>query len=178
MSNINMMAVEGLFNHYNTKVKTNPNLYTNSRDRNSAVLVVLPKELLDYANRGAGHSGFGAGARPVGIRRVVGNAASYLKEIFSSKENLKRFIESSECDADEYIAEVRMRHLNSNQPLTKSAKPVMTNAQGGFWSKYTKEDMARLKTASKDQKQLVNDFQTMTLVDFEEKYKLVDSLAA
>ena len=180
MSNINMMAVEGLFNHYNTKIKTNPNLYTNSRDRNSAVLVVLPKELLDYANRGAGHSGFGAGARPVGIRRVVGNAHSYLKEIFSSKENLKRFIESSECDADEYIAEVRMRHLSGNQTgtVSKAIKPVMTNSQvGGFWSKYTKEDMARLKASSKDQKMLVNDFQTMSLADFEEKYKLVDTLS-
>jgi hypothetical protein len=51
----------------------------------------------------------------------------------------------------------------------------MTSGADGFWSKYSKEDMAKIKTAIKDQKQLVEDFKTMTLADFEIKYKLVDT---
>ena len=51
----------------------------------------------------------------------------------------------------------------------------MTSGPEGFWSKYTKEDMAKIKAAIKDQKQLVEDFKTTTLADFEIKYKLVDT---
>ena len=172
---INKVAVKALFDHYHKKVQTSPNLYTNARDRDHAVLVVLPKELLDYANRGAGHSGFGAGARPVGIRRVVNNATSYLKSIFSSVEALTTFIESSECDADEYIAEVKERHANSiSKTFTVKAK-VDPKTADEFWNRYGKEELQRLITKfGRDVVQSA--YNTLTITEFENRFDLSTEL--
>jgi len=107
---IDMNHVTEFFNYYHAKKLTHPGLYANNPNGDT-VTVVLPASLLHYANAAAGHSGFGAGARPVGIRRKVrGTAADALADIFSSPESLAAFIESSECNAAEYIAHVREEH--------------------------------------------------------------------
>ena len=62
------------------------------------ITVVLPKDLLEYSNASAGHSGFGSGARPVGIRRKVRNSEQALAAIFASEDSLTRFILESERD--------------------------------------------------------------------------------
>jgi hypothetical protein len=95
-----------LFNSYHERVKTRPNLFNNG----NMITVGLTPELLDYANAAAGHSGLGNGARPVGIRVTVGDATKALKDIFSSCESLAKFINSSECNAAEYIARIHERH--------------------------------------------------------------------
>ena len=100
--------VTDFFNHYHTKVITNPNLYVS--DENS-VNVILPNSLLEYANASAGHSGFGAGARARGIRKPVNNARLAIKEIFESTLSLAQFLESSECNADAYVQSIQIKHL-------------------------------------------------------------------
>jgi hypothetical protein len=160
-------AVAAFHRHYQESVETRPDLYRNGDDM---ITVVLPKDLLEYSNASAGHSGFGSGARPVGIRRKVRNSEQALAAIFASEDSLGRFILESERDGPAMVEEIKRRHIEKSTP-----KPVMTSGADGFWSKYSKEDMAKIKTAIKDQKQLVEDFKTMTLADFEIKYKLVDT---
>ena len=160
-------AVAAFHTHYHESIKTRPDLY---RNNDHVITVVLPKDLLDYSNAAAGHSGFGSGARPVGIRRQVRNSEQALAEIFATEQSLAKFIGESEKDGPAYVEEVRRKHAEKAIP-----KPVMTSAPDGFWSKYSKEDLARIKASVKDQKQLIEDFKTTTLTDFEEKYKLVDT---
>ena len=104
---IDMTAVETLFNHYHKKSATKPNFYASIEN---CVTVTLPQELLGFANAAAGHSGFGAGARPVGIRRNCVNSKETIKEIFSSVDSLAEFIMSSECNAEEYIQNIKRKH--------------------------------------------------------------------
>lgn len=171
---INMNAVQGLYNHYHSKVKTNPNLYTNSRDKNRAVLVVLPKELLDYANRSSGHSGFGAGARPVGIRKVVSDAKSSLSEIFSSVESLKSFILSSECDAEAYIAEVKERHLKGvSRASRKVSKPSTTTIfpmVKDVFHDYYPHALLRELTVKYGKEEVANSWNHLWINEFEMRY--------
>ena len=155
-------AVKAFHEHYHNTVKTRPDLY---RGNDTVITVVLPKELLDYSNAAAGHSGFGAGARPVGIRRVVRNSEQALAEIFADVNSLAKFIESSEKDGREYVEQVRERHAQSKIP-----KPVMAAGADGFWASHNKDTMAAIKAKHKDHKQLAEDFKTMTLADFEGKY--------
>jgi hypothetical protein len=65
-----------------------------------SVQVVLPMELLDYANAASGTM---SGNRPVGIRAgsfsSASRAADEVSRIFSSVEALTKFLNSSECDA-------------------------------------------------------------------------------
>lgn len=82
-------------NDYLRKSASRPSLYVSNIN---TLTIVLPVELLDFANRAAGHSGFNAGSRAVGIRRVVSNAQSAIRQIFGSVESLVEFIETSECD--------------------------------------------------------------------------------
>ena len=160
-----MNRVAAFQRHYQQKVVKSPDLY---RSGDHAVDVILPNDLLEYANAASGHSGFGSGARARGIRRECRNSSSFLAEIFASPESLARFLESSEKNAEAYIQTVRERHLKQQQP-----KVVLANDPSeGFWSKYSKEDMAKLKAQIKDKAALVNDFQTMTMLAFEEKYQL------
>jgi hypothetical protein len=134
------------------------------------IQVWLPRDLLDYANAAAGSSG----ERPVGIRAKgfssVDQAADEVVRIFDTPENLARFINSSEADYQQYHAERAQRGRRG---------PVMANdADQGFWSRYGREEMLKLKATVKDHKQLTGDFQTMTLSDFELKYGLVAAEAA
>lgn len=99
-------AVQDLFDHYHAKVISSPNLYAYK----GCVKVVLPKSLLEYSNASAGHSGFGAGARPVGIARKSSNGFAEIKKIFESVESLTAFILSSECNGREYVAKIVESH--------------------------------------------------------------------
>jgi len=174
MGQLNTAAVNALFNHYHAKVQSKPNLYTNSRDKNKAVLVVLPTELLDFANKGAGHSGFGAGARPVGIRRVVDDAKSFLKNIFSSTSALEQFILSSECDAHEYIASVKMRHALKAKQSTSICSVNIDNrpAREVFFTKYGHNEAKALQ--NKFGRDLVTkEFDVLTINEFELRFGLV-----
>lgn len=163
---LDLNAVASFHKHYTESVKKNPDLYRNGQDM---ITVVLPKDLLDYSNASAGHSGFGSGARPVGIRRKVRNAEQALASIFADVNSLAKFIEESECDGPAMVEEIKRKHAEKQLPRT-----VMAADSDGFWGKYTKDTMASIKAANKDHKQLVEDFKTLTLAAFEAKYKLVD----
>ena len=135
---------------------------------NPMIQVWLPIELIDYANAAAGTSG----DRPVGIRvtgySTVDAAAREILHIFDNPTNLAAFINRSECDYHQVHGARLQQKLARLQP-----KVVMANSQeGGFWSKYGKDHMAKIKASTKDQKALLNDFQTLTMAEFETKYAL------
>jgi hypothetical protein len=167
---MDMDAVSAFHRHYHDSVMTRPDLYRNS---DTVITVVLPKSLLDYANAAAGHSGFGAGARPVGIRRQVQNSQRALAEIFATEQSLAKFIGESECDGAAYVAEVQRRHSEKSTP-----KPVMANdAKQGFWSKYTKHEMA--EAIARVGKERVKElYHTATLADFERETGLAELATA
>lgn len=130
----------------------------------TTIQVVLSSELFDYSEAAAGVMGYGA--RPVGIRRTVADAHTFMDQIMSSPEALEQFILTSDGSGPAHAEAVRERR---NIP----AKPVMAaDATTGFWSKYGKDELARIKSQCKDHNILVNDFRGMTLVEFEEKYML------
>ena len=172
MSDINQVALNDMFNHYHKKIKTNPDLYTNARDKNYAVVVVLPKELLDWANRGAGHSGFAASARPVGIRKNFNDAKAALKDIFSSVESLERFIKTSECDAEEMMVEVRERHAKKAQIITIDPldRPM---SEFNIEALYGKGTIVMLR--GKYPKTVMDDYKNLTRGEFEGRYNLVSN---
>jgi hypothetical protein len=155
--------VVSFFNHYKETSKKRPSLYTAA----NAVVVTLPADLLDYANAAAGHSGFGSGARPVGIRKTVDNSGRVISQIFESVESLTKFINSSECNAHEYIETVRARHLG------KSVKPTTDNrpANEVFFEKYTTNDAKALQ-AKFGRDMVISDFNTLTINEFELRYGL------
>lgn len=70
-----------------------------------SVQVVLPESLLEFANASSGTM---SGKRPVGIRAGSFNSASaaadFVSTIFSSPASLAKFINSSECDAGDYLS--------------------------------------------------------------------------
>jgi hypothetical protein len=130
--------VTDFYNDFHRKVKTRPNLYANHE---TILNVVLPASLLDYANAAAGHSGFSSEARAVGIRMNTNNALAKRDEIFSSVESLTKFILESECDAADYIKQVRARHASgvtrraikavvTNDTLVKSNRSAITRKYG------------------------------------------------
>jgi hypothetical protein len=166
---MDMQAVASFHRHYTESILKNPDLYRNGTDM---ITVVLPKDLLDYSNASAGHSGFGSGARPVGIRRKVRNAEQALAQIFADVGSLAKFIEESECDGPAMVAEIQRKHAEKQLPRT-----VMAADSDGFWSKYNKDTMAALRAKIKDHTQLTQDFRTLSLSEFEHKYGLGDKLA-
>lgn len=124
--------VESFYNDYHAKVQSRPDLYVSAQD---VLTVTLPSTLLEYANASAGHSGFGSGARPVGIRRSVTNARQARDDIFSSVEALEKFILSSECNAEEYMNSVRERHfklagVQTDDRLVASNRIVVADKHG------------------------------------------------
>ena len=129
-------AVEQFYNYYHAKKITNPDLYVSN---DSLITVVLPKALLDYANAAAGHSGFGAGARPVGIRRSVDNARAALADIFASVESLTQFILSSECNAEEYILQIREKHYQQQLGIDNR---MAEDRWKDLFAKYDMQDLA------------------------------------
>ena len=126
------------------------------------IQVWLPMDLIEYANAAAGSSG----DRAVGIRvkgyRGIDAAANEVVRIFSSPETLAEFINSSECDYAGYHA---------SRLAKKAAKAP--KAVDVFWNKYGKEELAEIRARCEDRQQLAEDFQTMSMEDFEDKYMAV-----
>jgi hypothetical protein len=164
---MDMMRVEAFRKHYHEKTSKNPDLY---RSGDHAVDVILPNDLLEYANAASGHSGFGSGARARGIRRECRNSTQLLAEIFASTESLAKFLDSSEKNAESYIATVRQRHAQRAQP-----KPAMANDdKRGFWSRYNKDHMA--EAIARVGKERVRElYHNATLEDFERETGLVQA---
>ena len=106
--------------YFHNKVKRSPSLYlhTNSTD---TITITLPANLLDFANAAAGHSGFGSGARPIGIRLSNVNPKVFRDKVFSSVESTANFLNSSACDAAVYIETVRARHLAKVSKVSKNS---------------------------------------------------------
>lgn len=172
MKAINTQAVFEMWARYHIKVKSNPSLYTNRRDGNKAVLIPLPKELLDFAERSAGHHGFPT-AVPVGINRKVDNATQALKEIFESPESLERFIRTSACDGWEYVSQINQGLIRRR--LSKNVKTTSTTddrpAREVYFTKYTKDTTTALH--SKFGREFVlREFDVLTINEFELRFGL------
>lgn len=165
--------VVSFFNSYHRKIKTRPTLYTNKRDGNKGILVPLPRNLIDYAERTAGHHGFGQDAMPVGICRKVDNAEMALKSIFSSTDSLAKFINSSARDADAYIQEVRQRAPRSRIAGSLVSKSTTDDrmAKDVFFEKYTPNDAKALQ-AKFGREMVISDFNILTINEFELRYGL------
>ena len=89
-----MNAVTQWFNHYHKKVKDNPNFYVDAS--NSVITAVLPIDLIRHCEPTSGHSGFGAGARPLGLRESgLMDARATLARRFASIDTLVKWIETS-----------------------------------------------------------------------------------
>jgi hypothetical protein len=130
----------------------------------NTIQVVLTPELFEFSEAAAGVMGYGA--RPVGIRRSVNDAHKTMDSIMESAESLEQFILSSDCSGPAYAESVRERRNNPKKAIMAS------DANQGFWHKYGKDEMARIKAKFADRQQLINDFQSMTLDAFEEKYMM------
>lgn len=171
---VNEVALKSLFDRYHKKVQTNPKFYTSAR---WGAVVVLPKELLGFANRLAGHSGYASTARPIGIRRAVPDPVSYLKQVFSSVDSLRSFILSSECDAEEYINEVKRRHAGTT---IKKTKPVVLidnrPVNEVFYEKYTQNDAKALQ-AKFGRELVIREFNILTLNEFELRFGITHAIA-
>jgi hypothetical protein len=130
---------------------------------NPAIQVWLPADLLEYANASAGTSG----SRAVGIRvggfRSVEAAADEIVRIFSSPDNLARFINTSECD---YTGPVNRK--SKSMVITLPADP---KASQGFWNKYNKEDMQAL-IAKHGRDRVQQAYNTLTMSEFESRFGL------
>ncbi len=128
----------------------------------TTIQIVLTPELFEFSEAAAGVMGYGA--RPVGIRRTVADAHRAMDEIMATPDSLERFILTSDRSGPAHAESVRERR---NQPQ-KAA--MAADERGGFWDKYGKDEMARIKSRVKDLKQLTNDFRSMTMAEFEERY--------
>jgi hypothetical protein len=164
---MDLKVVEKFREHYLNKKLSNPDLYRNS---DTMITVVLPAELLDYSNASAGHSGFGSGARAVGIRKTVKNSDRALADIFESVENLAKFISESECDGPAYVESVRQRHLASQTPVDPKSLPARSIDLNKTYGAGTIADLlAKFKKES-----LFGDYNTLTVGEFEQKYNLAE----
>ena len=104
----NDQRVINFFNSMQTKPKNDKGQFIGRVDNGSGLLYVigqshiqvwLPMDLIEYSNAAAGSD---KGLRPVGIRvggfKSANEAADELVDIFSSPENLAKFINQSEAD--------------------------------------------------------------------------------
>lgn len=130
----------------------------------NTIQIVLTSELFDFSEASAGVMGYGA--RPVGIRRTVNDAHRTMDSIMESPETLAQFILTSDRSGPAHADAVRERRT------AQTSVPAASDPDQGFWSKYGRDELARIKAANKDHQQLVTDFRSMTLVEFEEKYML------
>ena len=155
------------YNHYHTRRVSRPELYVSGKE---SINVILPNNLLEYANAAAGHSGFGAGARARGIRRQTNNSAKALAEIFASPDNLLKFLNTSEMNAEAYVEGIRTKHLAQTKPVI----PVNTDdlkASVEFWNRYTKGDLQNL-LAKHGRDKVQKAYNTSTIKDFETQFSL------
>lgn len=166
---MDLAVVEKFYNHYHTKKLSSPELY---RNNDTMITVVLPQELIAYSNASAGHSGFGAGARAVGIRRSVSNSTKALAQIFESVESLAKFIGESECDGPAYVETVRQRHLASQTPVDPKSLPAKSVDLNKAYGQGTIQTL--LGKYKRDQ--VLGDYNTLSVGEFEERYNLVETI--
>ena len=150
------------YNRYQTRKQSYPTLYESGKEQ---INVILPNNLLEYANASAGHSGFGAGARARGIRRQVTNSAVALSQIFSSPESLLKFLESSEQNAEAYVESVKAKHLALAQVK------VDPKASDEFWNRYGKNELQDL-VAKFGKATVQQAYTTLTITEFENMFGL------
>lgn len=164
--NINIEAVEEFYNTYHTKVQARPDLFVNDP---YVLTVTLPDYLLDFANASAGHSGFGSGARAVGIRKSTTGSRKARDDAFSSVEALAKFIQSSECNAAEYILRVKERHLKKSGVQTDDR--IVADHKGVITDKYGKQIFIQLsKVFGRDMIQ--DSIDILTVNEFELRFGL------
>lgn len=154
------------YNRYQTRKQSYPSLYESGKE---SINVILPNNLLEYANAAAGHSGFGAGARARGIRCQVNNSAVALSQIFSSPESLLKFLESSEKNAEAYVEGVRAKHLSL--PKVKAE----LKASDEFWNRYGKKELQML--VSKFGRDIVQQaYNSLSITEFETMFELTQEM--
>jgi hypothetical protein len=144
-------------------------LYVIGGNGRYAVQIVLPVNLLDFANAASGNM---PGNRPVGIR--AGNysdaksAAAVVAKIFSSTEDLVKFINSSECDAAEYIP-------STSSFKVKPSKLKLTDDRStreAFYDKYKFNDLVALRKLFGEE--LVRrEYDLLTINEFELRFGLI-----
>lgn len=122
------------------------------------IQVWLPADLLDYANAAAGSSGDRAVGIRVGGFTSVYAVADEVQRIFSSPENLARFINSSECD---YAA------WHATRQSRKAPKTPMAKTE--FWNRYNKETLAQI-VAEHGKDRVREAYDTMTMDQFEQEF--------
>lgn len=167
---ISMNEVSKFRKHYEEAVLKRPSLYTAGK---TGINIVLPNGLLNYAEAAAGHSGYGAGARPVGIRRDVKDARAELARIFSSDEELARFILSSACDFDHEGLKngtLVTRRVNTGKQK-RTVKITLNNeeARKVFWTKQDKTSYDAM-TAKYGKGCVDNDLMKLTWNEFDLRY--------
>jgi hypothetical protein len=169
MTNIDMDAVTRLYAHYHQTILSKPSLYNSGPQ---SITVVLPKALLEFSNAAAGHSGFGAGARPVGIRKSVRDSNTALAELFQSPDSLREFILSSECDGPAHVEIIRQRHMADTTKIKVDPKTSEV-----FWKKYGKDMMQSLITQF-GRSTVEQAYKTLTINEFEVKFNIEELLPA
>jgi hypothetical protein len=158
--------------HYLRKSAKNPDLY---RSGPRAVDVILPNDLLEYANAASGHSGFGAGARARGIRRECRDSAEFLREIFSSDQRLTEFLLSSEQNAEAYINEVRQRPKGEPKPRAKKVTiagrdPQTTPAQGNLYDFFARDQIVAIAKSLGGAAEFQAQIQGITITEFSDRF--------
>jgi hypothetical protein len=126
--------------YYLRRSAIRPSLYVTN---DNTITVGLPIELLEFANRAAGHSGYNAGARAVGIRKTVSNANVAIRQIFDSVESLVRFIESSECDYEYPVGAGDVKV--ARKAIEKAPEVKFVAAREEFWSKFNADTLKGLR---------------------------------
>lgn len=160
------------YNHYHTRRVSRPELYVSGKE---SINVILPNNLLEYANAAAGHSGFGAGARARGIRRQTNNSAKALAEIFASPDNLLKFLNTSEMNAEAYVESYKQKYAQKNGiKIATSVTPknpadvlVRTTDLNKVYGQGTIQALM-----AKYPKTVRADFAVLTVGEFEARYNL------
>ena len=171
--------VISFYNFINSKPKNSNGFYIGSSQNSTSLLYVmggdspmiqvwLPIDLIEYANAAAGSSG----NRAVGIRITgyssVKKAAEHILDIFSSPENVAKFINRSECDYAQVYAE-----RIAEREFAKIPKPLM--AKDEFWNRYTKEVLTQL--VNQYGRTIVqNAYNSLTINEFEAQFNLLKEL--
>lgn len=142
---MNLQAVTEFRKSYIRRAAAKPSLYINGP---MTVTVGLPAELLEYANAAAGHSGYGSGARPCGIRKTVANPKQFLSQIFQSDESFISFLMTSEKDF------YTVFNVNGTRKNTKTKKVSQSEivvaapfvpAKDAYWTKYSGQELSFLR---------------------------------
>ena len=173
MLQANDSRVVSFYNHYHSKKAKFPNMYVDVAS-NQSINVVLPVNLSDYSNAAAGRFAVGSDGiiRPKGIRRRVNDAAAYIDNIFSSVENLAKFINSSECDGMA-IARAETEKLMAVQPPVDPKDRMVRTVD--LNKMYGQGTIQRLMTQYP--KTARHDYNLLTIGEFELRYNLIPETA-